>query len=958
MKHTRWRTISIRNDAYSKFIEKRLLSVVGSRRSVLICLCLLVSCLVFYQYQVHNIFKDSKSTQYSLSVIDTHVGSWEYINSPWRYWPGIGFCRNSTSLLTQFDDDVCFRRECLYSEKWHMNVHLDKLLTFDPNNHDEKYFRWEGWNGKCRLPRGGQIPPTNGEGIEVTFLYTLHNNAPLAAAAILEVFRTAHESRSAEFVVIDDGSSEDMTPVTQLLHNLHLIFGVTAITKRHKEPQGYLRSNNEGLRDNVAHGTFAVLLNSDVLVLPGWLTMLLHTMRRFPGGKVGMVGPMMIDESNIISEAGGGVFRYGKPYNSGRGVHPLDQSQQQARVADYISAACLLVRRKLFVSLGLFNQKYAPAYYEDTDAALVHEQHGWRTILQPLSVVRHFEGSTYSSVQKKALMAENAHKFKVAHGNLLDYYCPAPNRSTSVKHSSPRTLDVHMGATFYRQRNRILVLKGVLSDLDTDTESVRVHAILGILGELGYSITFEAAGGNLQPLLRLWLEGVNAVAPGTLHDMAQATKSPFHNRLRGFGIDFCPWKAILIAGPDIYAQQITDLKALCPYSPIIFDAFDLHFARVQRKLNVSLQHLDRHDTIDYADYRHMRRVSGQVELFRQQANENRALEHIRLSNITLVASQNDEHIIHEKMGVFRPDIRVVSNIYRTTEEEAADEHIIQSGAGEVTATALKEINDRKMQDEDPLPRSGALFVGNMCHTPDIDAAHFIIQEVLRNRTLFPPDFRVHFVWTRSHLCSDNLLDRAARHSLIVVHRDISRKALKTLYAQVKVVLAPYRYGGRMRGEVIYGLLHGIPMIATPLAIEGMPLVNEESYLRAETGADFSSAILRLSSDPRLFRTLSRGGKAVMQAQFGREQAKTRIQQALRDLQVSAEPGPFVCPHLSEFDAHPELFGASYWQTTTGTLDKGLLSFIPSLFSLSKAKIYPVYPRLSFPKEQMRYTHGK
>jgi GT2 family glycosyltransferase len=102
-----------------------------------------------------------------------------------------------------------------------------------------------------------------------------------------------------------------------------------------------------------------------------------------------MVGPMMIFEDGLIAEAGGGLFRGGVPFNSARGYRPLQQSLLHARIVDYVSAACILVRRQLFVDFNLYNPKYSPAYYEDTDAALVFAEHGWQTILQPFSVVIH-----------------------------------------------------------------------------------------------------------------------------------------------------------------------------------------------------------------------------------------------------------------------------------------------------------------------------------------------------------------------------------------------------------------------------------------------------------------------------------------------------------------------------------------------------------------------------------------
>ncbi len=68
----------------------------------------------------------------------------------------------------------------------------------------------------CPSPRGGQLPVPAGQRPIVSFILTFRDHAQLAAQCLLELFRTASEVASAEFVVIDDGSTEDTSPMEQV----------------------------------------------------------------------------------------------------------------------------------------------------------------------------------------------------------------------------------------------------------------------------------------------------------------------------------------------------------------------------------------------------------------------------------------------------------------------------------------------------------------------------------------------------------------------------------------------------------------------------------------------------------------------------------------------------------------------------------------------------------------------
>ncbi|HSB35622.1 MAG TPA: glycosyltransferase, partial [Thermoanaerobaculia bacterium] len=64
------------------------------------------------------------------------------------------------------------------------------------------------------------------------------------------------------------------------------------------------------------------------------------------------------------------------------------------RTVDYSSAVCLLLSRRVFLDLGGFDAAFAPAYFEDVDFCLRLREHGFRTLVEPRSVVTHLRGAS------------------------------------------------------------------------------------------------------------------------------------------------------------------------------------------------------------------------------------------------------------------------------------------------------------------------------------------------------------------------------------------------------------------------------------------------------------------------------------------------------------------------------------------------------------------------------------
>ena len=126
-------------------------------------------------------------------------------------------------------------------------------------------------------------------------------------------------------------------------------------------------------------------------------------------------------------------------------------------------------------------------------------------------------------------------------------------------------------------------------------------------------------------------------------------------------------------------------------------------------------------------------------------------------------------------------------------------------------------------------RAGLIFLGNFEHEPNIDAARMLIDEVMPILAQTLPDVVLHIVGHAAHEAlgqpsSDN----------VCVHGYVAD--LTAILAQVRVAVAPLRYGAGVKGKINMAMSHGVPVVATPIGVEGMRLIHGEDVMVAEGAA--------------------------------------------------------------------------------------------------------------------------
>jgi GT2 family glycosyltransferase/glycosyltransferase involved in cell wall biosynthesis len=412
-----------------------------------------------------------------------------------------------------------------------------------------------------------------------------------------------------EVIVVDDGSSDD----TQAC--MGRIAGVRY--HRRSENGGFIAACNDGAR--LARGDTLVFLNNDTVPQPGWLDALLGTLDAQPDA--GLVGAQLIYPDGRLQEAGGVVFADGSGWNYGRFESVDDPRYAYLRDADYLSGAAIAIPRALFLQVGGFDVRYAPAYYEDTDLAFAVRDAGRRVVYQPAARVVHDEGTTSGNdvgSGAKAYQVRNRERF-AAHRSAELAAQPAPGTLPSP-------------AVLHRTQRQVLIVDALTPRPDRDSGSVRMVHLMQLLRAQGAHVVFlpanrEHAGRYTDALQQMGVEAWYAPfaqrAPGWLREHGHR----FHT--------------VLLCRHYVASELLPLVRAHAPQARIVFDTVDLHYLREQRAADLSG---------DGA----LRRAS-----LRTRASE---LDVIARSDVTLVVSEAERALLSRDAPQAR--VEVLSNLHR------------------------------------------------------------------------------------------------------------------------------------------------------------------------------------------------------------------------------------------------------------------------------------------------------
>lgn len=404
----------------------------------------------------------------------------------------------------------------------------------------------------------GKINFPYAENPKVSIIIPVYNQIHYTYACLVSILENTGEF-DYEIIIADDVSTDATKEIDKFVTGL--------VIARNESNQGFLKNCNNAAKK--ARGEYIFFLNNDTTVQKDWLPPLIRLLES--DKSIGMVGSKLIYPDGRLQEAGGIIWSDGSGWNYGRCDDPNKPEYNYVRDVDYISGAAIMLSRKLWEDIGGFDERYAPAYCEDSDLAFEVRKRGLRVVYQPLSVVTHFEGVSngtdvngtglkrYQVENNKKLQEKWSEEFKNQYDNVgVPNAFRARERSRGKKvilfvdHYVP-TFDKDAGSKTTFQYIKMFIERGYVVKFLPDNFA-KSEPYTSILEQMGVEVLY---GNEMRTNIFEWIENNQANI-----DIAYLNRPHIATKY----IDFI--------------KEKTDIK-------VIYYGHDLHFLRERREYELT-----------------------------------------------------------------------------------------------------------------------------------------------------------------------------------------------------------------------------------------------------------------------------------------------------------------------------------------------------------------------------------
>jgi glycosyltransferase involved in cell wall biosynthesis len=188
-------------------------------------------------------------------------------------------------------------------------------------------------------------------------------------------------------------------------------------------------------------------------------------------------------------------------------------------------------------------------------------------------------------------------------------------------------------------------------------------------------------------------------------------------------------------------------------------------------------------------------------------------------------------------------------------------------------------------------RQGIAFVGGYGHPPNLDAARFLVEEIM------PLVWREYPALECLLVGSDMPAEimQLARPGVVPVGH---MEELSELFDRVRLTVAPLRYGAGIKGKVLASLAAGVPCVMTPVAAEGIDLPATLRDCVRASAVDLAAQIVRLHVDAAACQKVADEGLAFIQVGYSDHCVAETLKAAIEGGNVLANCGNLIVKSAS------------------------------------------------------------
>jgi len=187
-----------------------------------------------------------------------------------------------------------------------------------------------------------------------------------------------------KIIIVDNNSTDGSKKLVEVKY-----LGVDLI--KNKKNYGFSKANNIGIKYAIKkyNSDYFYLLNNDTLIEKNWLSKAIKTAER--SKEIGIVGSKQLTFERKPAISAGWIKVFSVKYFYG----------DEEKEVNWVSGAGFLIKKEVIKKIGLFDEMYNPAYYEETDFEKRALLAGFKIIHCPKSIFLHKGGVTSKKENKK-----------------------------------------------------------------------------------------------------------------------------------------------------------------------------------------------------------------------------------------------------------------------------------------------------------------------------------------------------------------------------------------------------------------------------------------------------------------------------------------------------------------------------------------------------------------------------
>lgn len=253
---------------------------------------------------------------------------------------------------------------------------------------------------------------------KISIVVLLWNGEPFVDDCLTALRAQDYAEANYEIIVVDNASEDRSVEIAEQYEPAQLICN--------EINAGYAGGNNVGIE--AAGGDIMVLLNQDTAVQPGWLTAIAAAFDTDPD--IGIVGCKSYFPNSRTIQHAGGIVNATDAFTQhiGHGEEDTNQFDELVDV-EYVTGAAFAIHRRLIQRIGVLDEGFNPAFYEEIDYCFRARRAGFRVVYQPEAVLYHHETSSLSetSYARVAAFHRNRIRFVLRHwdGDALHAFAEA-----------------------------------------------------------------------------------------------------------------------------------------------------------------------------------------------------------------------------------------------------------------------------------------------------------------------------------------------------------------------------------------------------------------------------------------------------------------------------------------------------------------------------------------------------